>query len=137
MAGMGFAFFGFPGGMMGDFDFTPGFFPFVFPMGVFLAVTVSFAVWSWITVQNIQAGKYANVQTATLVLGVFGIFFAWLIGGIFLLLAHGKIEDVIRSTQVAKVLPPTQPQGRICTNCGRPVAWEAKFCEHCGKELAG
>ncbi len=133
MVGMGFAFFGSPSQMMGDMEFTPGFFPFVFPMGVFLTLTAGFAIWSWITWDNIGKGKYAEARTATIILGIFGIFLAWLIGGIFLLLAYGKLGDVMRGTQVSQA--PPQRTGRMCTHCGRPVGWDAKFCEHCSKEL--
>ena len=99
-----------------------------------IALTAGFAAWSWITVDNIGKGKYAEAQTATIILGIFGIFLAWFIGGIFLLLAYGKLGDVIRGPQAAQA--PPQRTGRMCTSCGRPVAWDAKFCEHCGKDLA-
>ncbi|MEE9585443.1 MAG: zinc ribbon domain-containing protein [Nitrososphaerales archaeon] len=99
-----------------------------------LALNAGFAAWSWITVDNIGKGKYAEARTATLILGIFGIFLAWFIGGIFLLLAYGKLGDVIKGPQVSQA--PPQRVGRMCTNCGRPVQWDAKFCEHCGKDLA-
>ena len=133
MIGMGFAFFGSSSQMMGNMGFTPGFFPFVFPMGVFFALTAGFAVWSWITWDNIRKGKYAEARTATLILGIFGIFLAWLIGGIFLLLAYGKLGTVIEGPKAPQATP--QLAGRICVHCGKPIAWDAKFCEHCGEGL--
>jgi hypothetical protein len=101
--------------------------------GIPLALNAGFAAWSWITVGNIEKGKYAEARTATIILGIFGIFMAWLIGGIFLLLAYGKLGDVIKGPQVSQAA--AQRSGRMCTNCGRPVQWDAKFCEHCGKDL--
>jgi hypothetical protein len=101
--------------------------------GIPLALTVGFSVWSWITVDNIEKGKYEEARTATIILGIFGIFLAWLIGGIFLFLSYGKLGDVIRGDKV--IQSSTQSRGRICVKCGRPVSWDAKFCEHCGKDL--
>jgi hypothetical protein len=97
------------------------------------ALNIGFSVWSWITYNNIGNGKYTEARTATIILGIFGLFLAWLIGGIFLLLAYGKLGDVMRGPQVIQTT--TQREGRICTACGRPVKWDAKFCEHCGKDL--
>ncbi len=110
-----------------------GFFPIVFPFGIFLALTAGFTVWSWITYDNIRKGKYAEARTATLILGTFGIFLAWLIGGILLILAYSKLGDVMKERQTAQVTQ--KPTGRMCPKCGRPIDWEAKFCEHCGKKL--
>jgi uncharacterized membrane protein (DUF485 family) len=115
-------------GMMGGFPIAVGF------PSVFLIISVAFTVWTWITLNNINAGRYKDAQTATLILGIFGIFFAWLVGGIFLLLANGKLDNVIREQTVPKETP--QRTGRICVKCGKPVGWDAKFCQHCGKDLA-
>ncbi len=116
-----------------DMNFTTSFFPLVFPFGIGFALTAGFSFWTWVTWDNINKGKYVAARTACLVLGIFGLGLAWLIGGIFLLMAYGKLGDVLREPQVTPT--PTQPAGRICTQCGRPIAWDAKFCEHCGKEL--
>jgi hypothetical protein len=102
-------------------------------LGIPLALAAGFSTWSWITMDNIDKGKYVEARTATIILGIFGIFFAGLIGGIFLLLAYGKLGDVIRGSPAA-VTPP-QRTGRICPHCGRPITWDAKFCEHCGKKI--
>jgi hypothetical protein len=112
---------------------TFGFFPFVIPVGVFFALTAGFTVWSLVTMDNIGKGKYAEARTASLVLGIFGIFLAWIIGGIFLLLAYGRLGDAMRGTEVSRV--PPQGAARICTNCGKPVGRDAKFCGHCGRQL--
>ncbi|MEE9600311.1 MAG: hypothetical protein V3W22_01220, partial [Thermoplasmata archaeon] len=50
------------------------FFPFVFPFGVFLALGVALSVWAWITMKDIEAGRYKEAQTASLVLGILGLF---------------------------------------------------------------
>jgi hypothetical protein len=116
------------------------FFPIIFP-GVFAAVSIGLAVWSWMTLQNIEAGRYQEAQAPSLVLGILGIFFALLIGGIFLILAYTKLANVTsgRAPPVVMAAPPPaampQPAGRVCPNCGRPIAMDAKFCNHCGHEL--
>ena len=111
---------------------TLGVLPLIFGAAVF-ALTIGLTVWTWITMKNIGEGKYPDARTATLVSGIFGIFLAWLIGGIFLLIAYGKLGEAIRGKQLPQAAP--QREGRICTNCGKPVVWDAKFCEHCGKKL--
>ena len=103
------------------------FFPMI-PMGIFGAATIGFAIWSWFTLQSIQNRRYEDARTASLVLGIIGIFLAWLIGGIFFLLAYSKLGEVIRPT----MQPPPQ---RFCVNCGRAVSEGMKFCSHCGKEV--
>ena len=118
--------------MIGPFRYSPGFYALI-PMIAYFILTIGFTIWSWITYNNIKQGKYSKSRTPTLILGIFGLFLAWFIGGIFLLLAYGKLGNTInppKSTQ-----PSTQHAGRICVNCGRPVAWEAKFCEYCGNNL--
>lgn len=106
----------------------------IFVFGIPLALTVGFSVWCWITIDNIGKGKYEEARTATIILGIFGIFLAWLIGGIFLLLSYGKLGDVIRADKTVRT--PDQSRQRFCVKCGKPVSWDAKFCEHCGKDLS-
>ncbi len=114
------------------------FFPWVFPFGIFLALNVGLTVWSWTTLKDIDTGRYSQAQTASLILGILGLF-ANIISGIFFLLAYSKLGSAIA---YARVPPPSyQPAaspaaGRICVECGRPIAMDAKFCQHCGKELA-
>jgi hypothetical protein len=114
-------------GMMGGSGMMGGF------QSVFFIISVVFTVWAWLTMGNVDAGRYQDAQTASLILGIFGIFFAWLIGGIFLLLAYGKLGDLVRGQTANQAT--SQRSGRICTSCGRPVGWDAKFCEYCGKDL--
>ncbi len=111
--------------------FTTMFFPLFFPFGVFAAISVGFAWWSWTTMQQIEQGRYADARTPSLVLGILGLFFAWLIGGIFFLLAYGKLGEIVMPAYVPAP-PPTQ---RFCVQCGRAVHPQSKFCGNCGKEL--
>ncbi|MCJ2531486.1 MAG: zinc-ribbon domain-containing protein [Candidatus Thermoplasmatota archaeon] len=116
------------------------FFPVIFP-GIFAAISIGLALWSWTTLQNIEAGRYQEAQAPSLVLGILGLFFALLIGGIFLILAYTKLANITsgRAPPVAMAPPPPaampQPAGRVCPNCGRPIPMDAKFCNHCGHEL--
>ena len=109
---------------------VPRFFPLfpVIPLSVFCVIDIAFSAWSWITIKNIDVGKYSEARTASLILGIFGIFLAWLIGGIFLILAHMKLSEVLQPPQPAHIQ-------RFCLNCGRSVIPDAKYCPHCGKEL--
>ncbi|MFQ5552565.1 MAG: zinc ribbon domain-containing protein [Thermoplasmata archaeon] len=116
------------------------FFPFLFP-AVFLGVAVGLTVWSWITLQKLEAGGYQEAQAPVLVLGILGLVFALLIGGVFLIIAYAKLSNVLSPRpQVAPMAAPppvASPQagGRVCPNCGRPIPMDAKFCNHCGHEL--
>jgi hypothetical protein len=98
-----------------------------FPFG-FFAIGIIFTVWAWITLKDIEAGKYSEAKTYSLILGIIGLFFAWLIGGIFFLLAYMKLGEITAPP------PAVQPQ-RFCVNCGRAVPVDAKYCPYCGKEL--
>ncbi len=115
----------------------PFVFPFIFPFGVFLALGVALSVWAWITMKDIEAGRYKEAQTASLVLGILGLF-GNLISGIFFLLAYSKLGHAIAYAQAppSAYQPAAPTTGRICTECGRPIAMDAKFCPHCGKELS-
>ncbi len=132
----------FPGGPMFDGGQTFGWlFPFVFPNLLFLALSVGFAVWAWLTLRNIEVGRYSEAQTSALVLGIFGLFppIGALIGGIFFLLAYSKLGSAITYAQAPPPSVPATPvpaRSRICTACGRPISMDAKFCQYCGKELA-
>lgn len=139
---LGSAFFmgGFMGpGMMGGF--APSFFPF-FP-SIFLIISLVLAVWSWVTLNNINAGRYQDAQTASLVLGILGIFFAWLIGGIFFLLAYGRLGYAIRhphatlkpSVPTVPTVAPPATGTRFCPECGSAVSESDRFCRNCGKTL--
>src|SRR3989304_5404569 len=61
-------------------------FPIVFPLGGFAAAGFVCAWWSWTALKRIDAGRYMDARAACLLLGVFGLLFAFLIGGgVFLL----------------------------------------------------
>ncbi len=114
------------------------FFPIIFP-GIFLAIAVALTVWSWGTLQQIEQGRYQEAQAPVLVQGILGLFFAFLIGGIFLILSYVKLGNVVSPPPPAPVMAApvaAQPAGgRMCPNCGRPIPMDAKFCNHCGQEL--
>jgi len=87
-------------------------------------------VLAWITVRNIDGGRYGQARTYSLLLGIIGLFFGFLIGGIFFLLAYAKLGESITQPAIVQPLPQ-----RFCVNCGRAVSLDAKFCSHCGKKL--
>ncbi len=129
-------------GMRGGYG--AGVFPFVFP-SVFFVISAAFTVWSWMTLKNLDAGRYQDAQTASLILGIFGLFFAWLIGGIFFLLAYGKLGETLRYRQIPSTKttpPPTAPArttptatDKFCSQCGNTVSEDDKFCQSCGQQL--
>ena len=104
-----------------------GIFSFIFL--IFLVPAAILTFFAWQTVKNIDAGRYNQARTYSLILGIIGLAFSMLIGGIFFLLAYAKLGEYP---------PPTQPQytaQRFCVNCGRPVSPDATYCPHCGKKL--
>ena len=88
---------------------------------------VILTIFAWMTVRDIDMGRYGQARTYSLILGIVGLFFGMLIGGIFFLLAHSKLSELTAQ--------PTQQLGRrFCVNCGNPVPGDAKYCGRCGKE---
>lgn len=115
----------------------PFFFPFVFPFGVFLPLSIGLTIWSWIVLKDVDAGRYVQAQNPSLILGILGLFVN-VISGIFFLLAYMKLGSAI---QYAETPPPSFRDtsfgtGRYCMECGRAVTLDAKYCHHCGKALA-
>ncbi len=112
----------------------------IFP-AIFLGVAVSLTVWSWGTLQRIEQGQYQEAQAPALVLGILGLFWAFFIGGIFLILAYVKLGNVISPRPAAPVMAapvaaaPQPAGGHMCPNCGRPIPMDAKFCNYCGHEM--
>jgi hypothetical protein len=82
------------------------------------------------TVRNIDIGRYGQARTYSLILGIIGLFFGMLIGGIFFLLAYAKLGESPMQPATLQPLPQ-----RFCVKCGRAVPLDAEFCPHCGKEL--
>ena len=82
------------------------------------------------TMRNIDKGRYNQARTSSLILGIIGLFFGMLIGGIFFLLAYAKLGE--SPMQPATLQPIPQ---KFCVKCGRAVPLDATFCPHCGKEL--
>ena len=128
-------------GMMGNY-YAP--FTLFFP-AVFSVISITLSVWSWITLNNINAGKYQDAMTASLILGIFGLVFAWFIGGVFLLLAYGKLSDTLRYQATSSTIPIHSPEsnpaipaisiGRFCSKCGNTISEDSSFCRHCGNRL--
>ncbi len=132
----------------------------VFPVFglIWLLLSIGLTAWAVLTFSNIEKGHFTEAHTASLVLGILGIFFGFLIGGIFFLLAYGKLGDLIHPQPsygfqpYPQTYPPPQfPQAapappqpspafnpmnqRFCVNCGRPLMTGTKFCPNCGKEV--
>jgi hypothetical protein len=88
-------------------------------------------IFAWMTVKNIEVGKYAQARTYSLILGIIGLFFGAIIGGIFFLLAYSNLGESMTPPMAVQPLPQ-----RFCVNCGRAVvAPNTKYCAYCGKEL--
>lgn len=108
----------------------------VFPLMISIVFMLLFipgiilTVFAWTTVRNIDVGKYSQARTNSLILGIVGLFFGLLIGGIFFLLSYAKLGE----SMTQPIMVQSFPQ-RFCVNCGRAVSSDAKFCNHCGKEL--
>jgi len=128
-------------GMMGNY-YAP--FNLFFP-AVFSVISITFSVWSWITLNNVNVGKYQDAMTASLILGIFGLVFAWFIGGIFFLLAYGKISEILRYQTTSSTTPIHSPAttttaaskgiGLFCPKCGNTISEDSNFCRHCGNRL--
>lgn len=82
------------------------------------------------TVRDIEVGRYSQARTYSLILGIIGLFFGLLIGGIFFLLAYANLGEPVTQPTVVQPFPQ-----RFCVNCGRAVSPDSKFCSYCGKEL--
>jgi energy-coupling factor transporter transmembrane protein EcfT len=113
---------------------TIGFaFPFILIAIVFLLLFfpgVILTIFAWITLRNMEIGKYAQARTSSLILGIVGLFFGLIIGGIFFLLAYANLGEYMTPLMAVQPLPQ-----RFCVNCGRAMAPNTKYCAYCGKEL--
>ncbi len=109
-------------------------FPFILIAIVFLLLFIPgivLTIFAWMTVRNIEMGKYAQARTYSLILGIIGLFFGAIIGGIFFLLAYANLGESMTPPMAVQPLPQ-----RFCVNCGRAVvAPNTKYCAYCGKEL--
>lgn len=116
-----FLLFALPAGAFAFALFFPVF------LGIIALVHIGLTVWAWMTLRNIEEGRYAEARTASLVLGIIGLFLAGVIGGVFFILAHSKLGEIAQ--------PSPALMSRHCVKCGRAVFWDAKFCSSCGSEL--
>jgi hypothetical protein len=91
------------------------------------AIVLAFFAWS--TVKAIDAGRYGQARTNSLILGIVGLFFSVFIGGIFFLLAYANLGE----NRPMPYTPQASAQ-RFCLHCGNPVPPDSRFCPHCGKE---
>jgi hypothetical protein len=91
------------------------------------AIVLAFFAWS--TVKAIDAGRYGQARTNSLILGIVGLIFGVFIGGIFFLLAYANLGE----TQPMPYAPQVSAQ-RFCVHCGNPIPLGARYCPNCGKE---
>ncbi len=107
-------------------------------IGLGFLANIVLTIWAYFTKKKIDNGYYAEARTASLILGIFGLFpiLGSFIGGIFFLLAYGKLGDVLRGP-IAPVYPvtPASVDKRFCVQCGRAVGPNNKFCSNCGGKL--
>jgi len=123
--------------------------------GIFLVlgvVAVLIAVLVYITTYDrIRIGDYVGAKGPCLVWGFLGLIIGGVIPGIFLLLAHSKLSEIVQYAPVspAVVHPPTQyppiavpprPMGPpvsaggvVCFGCGFFMPATATSCPRCGK----
>ena len=90
------------------------------------AIVLTFFAWS--TVKAIDAGRIGQARTNSLILGIIGLFFGVVIGGIFFLLAYARLGEIPQP-----YTPQPQPQ-KFCVNCGKPISPNDRYCTYCGKE---
>ncbi len=107
-----------------------GVFSLVFLVLLIPAIVLLFFAWQ--TVKSIDLGRYGQARTYSLILGIVGLIFGILLGGIFFLLAYARLGEA--PVLYAPQPPPAGPQ-RFCVYCGRPVPLDSKFCPNCGREL--
>jgi hypothetical protein len=93
---------------------------------------------------KIDTGKVdEQIKSESLVAGILGIFFAWIIGGIMFLVAYSKVQTILYRRSIPPPPPPPTPVSaptptvslRYCVHCGRTIPTDAKVCPYCGKQL--
>ncbi len=67
--------------------------------------------------------------------GLLLIFVAWIFAviGFFSMRSRSQVNSY--SAPLTQTAPQASPAGRFCPNCGAPVAADATYCSHCGKQL--
>lgn len=106
-------------------------------VGLGIVLTLIFAIWAYLTYKKIEEGKYTEARTSALILGTFGLFFGGFIGGLFFLLAYGKLGDVLKAAKTPPSMP-SQPlaSGNLCVSCGQVVFSDYQYCPNCGIKLS-
>jgi hypothetical protein len=101
--------------------------------GVFLIPAIVLTFFAWSTVKAIDAGRYEQARTNSLILGIIGLVFGVFIGGIFFLLAYANLGEPQPYQPYPPQPPQPQPQ-KFCVNCGKPISPNGRYCPYCGKE---
>jgi hypothetical protein len=100
----------------------------------------------------IDQGRYAEAADKSLLYAILGFIFAWVIGGILILLGQMKLKEAPvpgpgpmpapGAPPPAPGMPPQpapQPAPRYCQTCGRPGRYVAEsqshYCDVCQKYL--
>ena len=124
------------------FAFKKGFFIFLWTilwgiLGGVIALVISGG-----SILALFMNPYAYTSTSSWIAAMLGIMAGMLIGilistiGNYATIVKITLESIPEAGLAAAPTATTQSKiTRICPNCGRVLAGEAKFCPHCGKTL--
>ena len=98
---------------------------------------------------NSRPEKHETWGILIIIFSILSVFGAWggfglglilgIIGGILALSWKDPGKAVPAAAPTVAIPTPVEPtvdeSARFCVHCGRQVAFEGKFCPHCGKEL--
>lgn len=110
------------------------------------------------TYDRIRIGDYVGARGPCLVWGIIDLLVGFLVGGLFLLLAHSKLSDVVQGriqttppawqpapsstgwqpsySGRASSIPPPQACQKICFGCGATIPLGGASCPRCGKAVS-
>ena len=128
--------------------FTLGIF---FPINLIMCLgATASALWGFNTLGRINDKKYEDARGSLQTLGLLGLPFGMIIAGLFFLLAHSKLAEVVEkpaqpleivppaprppSTPVPAVPPPPSVEVLYCTSCGLQIPTDTKYCPYCGEK---
>lgn len=82
---------------------------------------------------------YIQINYGAAALGIILILIGTLLASLsaYVALVKYTVEESVKEAGLRApppILPPAAPTG-ICSQCGKPVTPEAKFCVHCGAKL--